>query len=399
MRISSGTASAGWVSLSWIATLSGSAFQSAFALAEAPYQVGQRAGDQKIFLHEAEPLTHARRVVGIEHAGHRFRGELRRQRADEFAGAEDLKIEAAGGCRGPQPQRVDRLAAVADDRTIERHAEQARRTAGYRPQTAALHLERRAEPDLDRLLRSRNFPRIRMPQPVVRLFALPAVLDRLLEDAVFVAQPVPHRRKLHRRHRIEKAGGEPAEPAIAEPGVGLLLEDREPVELLFVKEAARDRVEAQVQDVVGQRAPDQELHRQVIDPFRVLAVVGVLGSVPALREDIPHRVRHGLVPLARPDIGGIENGVEHQVPLVKRVAAAGEFDRTAAVLLQQLRRDGLVRPACDRLRLVVVHDFASPWPAASPGGERPDSFLRVSDAAEPYTAIGPFQTFTAGTPR
>ena len=36
------------------------------------------------------------------------------------------------------------------------------------------------------------------------------------------------------------------EPAIAEPGVGLLLEDREPVELLVVEEAAGDRVEAQI---------------------------------------------------------------------------------------------------------------------------------------------------------
>ena len=78
MRISSGTASAGWVSLSWIATLSGSALQSALRAAEAPDQVGQRAGDEKIFLHEAQPLPHAGRVVGIENAGHRFGGELSR---------------------------------------------------------------------------------------------------------------------------------------------------------------------------------------------------------------------------------------------------------------------------------------------------------------------------------
>src|SRR4051812_6778865 len=101
-----------------------------------------------------------------------------------------------------------------------------------------------------------------MAQPVVGLLALPAVLDRLLENSVFVAQPVPHRRKLHCRHRIEKAGGKTAEPAIAKPCIGLLLENRQTVELLLVKETARERVEAKVQDVIGERAPDQKLHRQ-----------------------------------------------------------------------------------------------------------------------------------------
>ena len=85
MRISSGTASAGCVSLSWIATLSGSALQSALRAPEAPHEVGQRAGDEEIFLHEAQPLPHARRVVGIEHAGQRFGGERLGQRADEVA--------------------------------------------------------------------------------------------------------------------------------------------------------------------------------------------------------------------------------------------------------------------------------------------------------------------------
>ena len=73
---------------------------------------------------------------------------------------------------------------------------------------------------------------------------LPAVLDRLPEDAVLVAQPVAHGRELHRGHRIEEAGGEPAEPAIAEAGVGLLLEKRQPVELLLVRKRPRNRVEA-----------------------------------------------------------------------------------------------------------------------------------------------------------
>ena len=67
--------------------------------------------------------------------------------------------------------------------------------------------------------------------------------------------------------------------------------------------------------------------------------------MPALREDIPHRAGDRLVTLARPDLGRVDHVIEHQMPFVERVAAAGELDRTAAVLRQQLRRDGLVRPA------------------------------------------------------
>ena len=66
IRISSGTAIAGWVSLSWMATFSGNALQSALRAPEAAHEVGQRAGDQKILLHEAQALPHGRGIVGIE---------------------------------------------------------------------------------------------------------------------------------------------------------------------------------------------------------------------------------------------------------------------------------------------------------------------------------------------
>ena len=60
------------------------------AAAEAPHEIGQRAGDEKILLHEAQPLPHARGVVGIEHARERFGRQRLGQRADEIAAAENL---------------------------------------------------------------------------------------------------------------------------------------------------------------------------------------------------------------------------------------------------------------------------------------------------------------------
>ena len=107
------------------------------------------------------------------------------------------------------------------------------RPAGDGAQGAAAQLERAVERDLDLLVRPRDLPRVRAAQPVVRLLVLPAVLDRLAEDAVLVAQPVAHGRELQRRHRVEEAGRQPPEPAVAQAGVGLLLEQLEPVEVLL----------------------------------------------------------------------------------------------------------------------------------------------------------------------
>src|SRR5262245_47792018 len=61
-------------------------------------------------------------------------------------------------------------------------------------------------------------------EPVVGCFLLNAAHDVLPEDAVVVANAVAHARDAERRHRIEKAGGETSETAVAEPRVGFLLE-------------------------------------------------------------------------------------------------------------------------------------------------------------------------------
>ena len=104
------------------------------AAAEAPHEIGQRAGDQKILLHEAQPLPHARGVVGIEDARERFGRQRLGQRADEIAAGESLEVEVVRRRRGPEPQRVDGLAAVAHHGAIERNADQAGRPAGNRAQ-------------------------------------------------------------------------------------------------------------------------------------------------------------------------------------------------------------------------------------------------------------------------
>ena len=219
--------------------------------AEPPHEVGKRAGDEKIFLHEAQCLPHARRVVGIEHPRKRLGRERSGQSADKIAATELLEIEIVRRGGRPQTQRVDRLAAVTDHRSIKWDADQRRGTSRDGPQPSFAQLHRTVDLHFHPLVRPRRLPRVLAAQPIVRLFVLPAIDGRLFEHAVFVAQPVAHRRQLHRRHRVEKACGQAAESAVSKAGIGFLFEQAQHVELFLGAQFFCKRVEKKIRDVVG----------------------------------------------------------------------------------------------------------------------------------------------------
>ena len=170
---------------------------------------------------------------GIQHARQRLGGERFGQRADEIAAAELLEVEVIRRAGGPQAQRVDGLAAVADHRPVVGNADQRRGPVPRR--RAARRRESRTSSSslhLDGFVGPRDFPRVGPGEPVVRLFVLPAVADGLPEDAVLVAQSVAHARNAERGHRIEETRGQPAQAAVAQTGVRLLLDDLQRIKLM-----------------------------------------------------------------------------------------------------------------------------------------------------------------------
>ena len=88
--------------------------------------------------------------------------------------------------------------------------------------------------------------------PVVRTFTLPAVFDGLLEYAIFITQPISHRQKLHRRHRIEKASREAPEPPVAETGIGFLFDEAQPIEVFLSDGSLHKGIQQEVRDIVCQ---------------------------------------------------------------------------------------------------------------------------------------------------
>ena len=95
--------------------------------AEPRHDIGQRAGDQEILLDEPQALAAGRRVVGIEDPRERLGGDLLVDGVEEVAAAEFAEVEVPVRRRAPESQRVDRPAAVADDRPVIRQAHEGRR--------------------------------------------------------------------------------------------------------------------------------------------------------------------------------------------------------------------------------------------------------------------------------
>ena len=93
--------------------------QQVAVLAEMALQdVLQRGGREEILLPQPQFLAGGVRVGRIEHARQRVGLVALAQRADMVAGVEGGEQDRVDRHRRPQPQRVDAVAAPADDRRV-----------------------------------------------------------------------------------------------------------------------------------------------------------------------------------------------------------------------------------------------------------------------------------------
>jgi len=95
-------------------------------------------------------------------------------------------------------------------------------------------------------------------------------------------------------------------------------------------------IEHEVHDIVAERAANEKLHRDIVDPLRILACVGLIRTQPAFRKDVSYRSGGGFIAFSRIRRPRLDDIVELQVPLVQRVRRPGEARRADAVLLQEL---------------------------------------------------------------
>ncbi len=357
---------AGWVSLSWMAVLSGREAMSPNALIWRR-QILQRGGDEEILLAQSQFLAGRRGVRWVENFGNRFRADLFGERAGVVAVVECFQSQWVNRARRPQAQRVDAAATPADhggvvcDRLdgFGRTPDVAR---GFR--RGWHRLDRTAEADVVMHLGAFEFPRVAERQPVIREFELPAVLDDLLEHAVVVTDAVAVRGNAERRHALDEAGGEPAEAAVAEAGVGLERAQAVEIDVQFGERIAHGFGDAEVVEVVEQQAADEEFERQVVDAFFALLVGGIDAGEPAIYCQVAHCHCRGDEPVpvggdgaAFADVafelgqdGGTQRG--HLVGAVRRGgSAAGRIVRHGNRVEQEMH---LVSPSVHPFRGVAA---------------------------------------------
>ncbi|MNM92764.1 hypothetical protein D3C81_1051080 [compost metagenome] len=284
---------------------------------EQAQHVLQRAGHEEVLLLQPQLLALLGFVIGVEHLGKVLRRHFLVHRAQVIAPVEGVEVERLGGLRAPQPQRVDRVDPVAEDRRVERHPHH---RLGRHPAHAVaapvvgVVLGMPAEAHLHRPFGALNLPRIAVAQPGVGALHLHAVDDALVKDAVLVADAVAQRRNLQRGQRIHEAGRQPAQAAVAEAGFLLLREDVVEVQVERGHGAAHRLHDAEVDEVVAQVRPHQEFGGQVGHRARWLALVGLGRADPALHQAVAHGVGQRLVEVVAAGVAGqLALGVEHVI--------------------------------------------------------------------------------------
>ena len=232
------------------------------ALEEQPDGVLQRARHEEVLLLEPQLLAGRARVVRVEHLGQILAADLLIHRAPVLADLERVEVELLVGRGAPQPQEARGLGAVARDRDVVRDAlDRVRREPADAepPVRPGRVLGEPAEPDRVLDLEPPDLPRVAVAQPAVGALDLPAVADLLVERAELVAQAVADRRDVERRERLHEARREPAEAAVAEPRLLLVLDELVERYPELRERGARRGLQVERQEVGAELGADQEL--------------------------------------------------------------------------------------------------------------------------------------------
>jgi len=262
----------------------------------------QRCGGEEEFLAQAQLLTGRRRIGRIENARQAFSLVAFAQRADVIPGVESIEQDRVDRLGRPEAQRVDALAAPANDGRVEGRGNDA---LGRFPHIARLALgvandiHRAAEADFVSAFATLELPGIAVRQPALRQFHLPAVGKLLAEEAVYVADAVAIGRHLDGRHAFHETGGETAEAAVTEGCIWLQARNDGNIDAERGERVANLFHEAEVRDRIAHQAADEEFEREVVNAL-VAGRIDLAGRFHPLVDDaVTHDEDGGSQPVMR----------------------------------------------------------------------------------------------------
>ena len=139
--------------------------------------------------------------------------------------------------------------------------------------------------------------------PAVGLLALEAVDDFLLEESVFVIDAVAVTGHAQRGERFKEAGSQASQAAVAKASVGFAVEDFVEADAESGEDFAAELFDAQVGQVVAQRATHEEFHGEVIEALGVFVAEAGLGFEHAIDNAVANSERNRLEIVNRLEVG------------------------------------------------------------------------------------------------
>ena len=258
-------------------------------------------GDEEVLLDKAQAAAIVRAVIRIEVA---------RDALDEVAivvllahlflrQAAVIRKIAVDLCI-PEAQRVDRVVVVADDRHVVRHCHDRHRILVDEFEAAVrhlLHVGIAVELDVDGLIRLAVLPGKAVLEPVVRDLDLVALDDLLLEQAVLVADAAAVTRQAVCCHRVDEAGSESAEAAVAKTCIRLFLERLDEAEVEVLEDFLDGLLDAEIDEVRLEQAAEQEFDREIIDLLFLTLSIRLIRLDPVVGDELLRRCGYRLVNL------------------------------------------------------------------------------------------------------
>ena len=246
--------------------------------------VMESCSNHQVFLAQTEFLARAVGIIRIQDAGHggdvagflhscRIIPPVESSHIDGFMFGTGIK----------QVQNADVLAVFTDDRDVIRNSADALVTLMFKSHFAVfvLSVYIAAETDRNGIFRITGFPGIAVFQPWIRQFHLTAVHDLLTEQTEFITKADAFACDPQGCHRIQEAGSQTAETAVAEARFRFQIAHFLQVDAQFFQGGDSLIMDPDGIQIIIQELSDQELHGE-IKHFFMLVLENVLFGLDPL---------------------------------------------------------------------------------------------------------------------
>ena len=159
------------------------------------------------------------------------------------------------------------------------------------------HIGITVELHIDRFVRLAVLPYEAVAQPVVRQLHLIAVDDLLFKETVLIANGAAMPRVTVCSERVDKAGSEAAEAAVAEPRIRLFLVGIRELQIELLQNLLHRLLNAEVDEIGAQEPTEQKLNGKIVDLLDALLRVLPIRLDPVVRNGLLRRRRNRLVDL------------------------------------------------------------------------------------------------------